>query len=258
VTATTLLRKATKAAVLPVGLVTRGHGDDVVVLLYHRVGDGMSEIELAPEALERQLEALSSARTVVTLEAALSGAPGVVVTFDDGTPDFLDRVVPALVRHGVPAVLYLATGMVAGQDGAPVGALSWAGLGEAVASGIVTVGSHTHGHVDLSSADEPTAAAEMRRSRDLIEDHLGIECRHFAYPWAVGGPAADAVARQLFDSAALDAWRTNRVGFDPHRLGRVPILRSDGQFFFRRKVAGQLDSEAFIYKALGRGPWGRS
>ena len=84
----------------------------------------------------------------------------------------------------------------------------------------------------------------MRRSKELIEDRLGTACRHFAYPWGVGSPAADAVARRLFDTAAIDGWRTNRWGaIDPHRLGRTPILRSDGTVFFRVKVRGMLDSE---------------
>ena len=98
----------------------------------------------------------------------------------------------------------------------------------------------------------------MRRSKELIEDRLQVPCEHFAYPLAVGGSAADRAARGLFRSAALDAWRTNRAGrIDPYRLGRVPILRSDGRFFFRRKVHGELDAEAWLYRALGRGPWGR-
>jgi hypothetical protein len=98
----------------------------------------------------------------------------------------------------------------------------------------------------------------MQRSKELIEERLGTACEHFAYPWAVGSAAADRAARRLFRSAALDAWRTNRAGrTDPYRLGRVPILRSDGRFFFRRKVRGELDSEALLYRALGRGPWGR-
>jgi hypothetical protein len=99
---------------------------------------------------------------------------------------------------------------------------------------------------------------EMIRSRDLIEDRLGVACRHFAYPWAVGSAAADRLARELFDSAALDAWRTNRAGTtDPWRLGRTPLLASDGLAFFRAKLQGRLDGEALAYRLLGRGPWRR-
>jgi peptidoglycan/xylan/chitin deacetylase (PgdA/CDA1 family) len=138
-------------------------------------------------------------------------------------------------------------------------ALTWTQLREAVDTGLVTLGSHTHGHIDLSRSTEAAAEAEMRRSKELIEHRVGTPCDHFAYPWAVGGPAADRAVRRLFRTAALDAWRTNRAGrIDPYQLGRVPILRSDGQFFFRRKVRGQLDSEAWLYRALGRGPWGRA
>jgi peptidoglycan/xylan/chitin deacetylase (PgdA/CDA1 family) len=146
---------------------------------------------------------------------------------------------------------------VAGEAYAPNGqALSWTQLQEAVSTGLVEVGAHTHGHVNLSRAGWLEADSEIRGSKELIEDRLGVSCRHFAYPWCVASLAARRVAVQLFETAALDAWRTNRKGqIYPHRLGRTPILRSEGRTFFRAKVAGLLDSEALLYKALGRGPW---
>jgi len=244
-------RVLSKAAVLPFGLPARRRADDVVILLYHRIGEGRSEIELPAQALERQLAFV--APDAITLDEALAGRGGVVVTFDDGTPDFYEAVLPLLVLHQVPALLYLATGGVGDAS------LTWGQLAECIGSELVTLGSHTHTHANLSEATQEIAENEMRRSKELIEDRLGVPCRHFAYPWAVGGPAADRVARRLFVSAAWDAWRTNRAGHvDPYRLGRVPILRSDGDFFFHRKAGGQLDTEAWLYRALGRGPWGKA
>jgi peptidoglycan/xylan/chitin deacetylase (PgdA/CDA1 family) len=121
---------------------------------------------------------------------------------------------------------------------------------------MVTVGAHTHSHANLALADGRTCAEEMRRSKELIEGRLGVPCRDFAYPFGVASPAAERLARELFRTAALDAWRTNRKDrIDPHRLGRTPILRSDGFAFFRAKVKGLLDGEALAYRALGRGPW---
>lgn len=222
------------------------------------MGPSLSEIELPAHVFERQLRELAARERVLSLEDAVAGGEegGVVITFDDGTPDFHGAVLPLLVEHGVPAHLYLATGLVA--DGAGDG-ITWPQLAEAVSTGLVTVGSHTHAHADLSRANERDAEEEMRRSKDLIEDRLGVPCEHFAYPWAVGSPAAERAARRLFRSAALHAWRTNRAGrIDRYRLGRVPILGSDGPFFFRRKVRGQLDTEGWLYRALGRGPWGRA
>jgi peptidoglycan/xylan/chitin deacetylase (PgdA/CDA1 family) len=257
-----LARKASKAAVTPMGLPARRRSGDVVILLYHRIGPARSEIEVDADVFEGHLEGLAANDRVLTLDEALSGTNGggVVVTFDDGYRDFHHAALPLLVKHRVPAVLYLATSLVARGEAAPPGdALTWSQLREAVDTRLVTIGSHTHGHTDLSKATEGQSEDEMRRSKELIEDHLGTACAHFAYPWSVGSPAADRAARRVFRSAALDAWMTNRAGrMDAYRLGRVPILRSDGRFFFRRKVHGQLDTEAWLYRALGRGPWGRA
>ena len=253
-------RRAVKAAALVGAPVTRRRTGDVVVLLYHRVGAGHREIDLPLDLFRRHLEALVEGDRVLALDAALAeGSGGVVVTFDDGYGDFHRHVLPLLVQHRVPATLYLATSLVAGEGEAdPEDPLTWSQLREAVATGLVTVGGHTHSHADLSRATRAQAEAEMRRCQELVEDRLGVPCRHFAYPWAVGSREADAVARRLFDSAALDAWRTNRAGrVDPHRLGRTPVLRSDGTRFFRAKARGWLDAEALAYRALGRGPWAR-
>src|SRR5262249_11239151 len=182
-------------------------------------------------------------------EQVLGGEGGVVVSFDDGTRDFTERAVPILARWRIPAVLYLATGRV-GATG-----LSWGALRDAVGTGLITVGSHTHDHVDLARADAKAAYAQMRLSKELVQHHLGIACRDFAYPFAVRSRTAERVARGMFRSAAVDAWRTNRWPFDPHRLGRVPVLRDDAAAFFRAKAHGRLDAEGIAYRLAGRGPW---
>lgn len=250
-----IARKATKAVVLPAGLFSQRRPGDVVILLYHRLGMGKREIDLPTESFDRQLALLLERDRVLSLDQALAGEGGVVLTFDDGYRDFYDEVLPRLAKNAVPALLYLATGLVA-EGVRAKDALTWPQLEEAVATGFVTIGSHTHGHANLARATESTAEEEMRRSKELIEDRLSVACRHFSYPWGVASPAADRVARRLFASAALDGWRTNRRGrTDPYRLGRVPVLRSDGSLFFRAKIRGLLDGEALVYRLLRRGPW---
>jgi peptidoglycan/xylan/chitin deacetylase (PgdA/CDA1 family) len=258
---TTLVRKGVKVAVLPFGLLDRRRPGDVLILVYHRVGTGEREVDLPTRVFERQLAGLASTATVRSLDDALTGVEGgVVITVDDGYRDFHEYVLPLLVGHRLPALLYLATGLVDGDDGyqdPSEEALSWPMLREAVDTGFVTVGSHTHVHADLSRTSEEAAEEELRRSKGLIEDNLQMPCRHFAYPWGVASAGADRAARRLFETAALDAWRTNRRGrIDPHRLGRTPVLRSDGHgVFFRAKTRGLLDQEAVAYRLLRRGPW---
>lgn len=255
------VRVGVKVAALPMGAATRRRPGDVTILCYHRVGAGRREIDVPGSRFEEHLAFLASGEDVRSLDDALSDPRGgVVLTFDDGFRDFHDVVVPALVRHRLPAVLYLATAFVdAGDprsDVGPAEALTWPMLADAVSTGLVTVGSHTHGHVDLSQAGERESDDEMRRSAELVEDRIGAPCTHFAFPWGKASPAAEQAARRRFATAALEAWRTNRGGrIDRHRLGRTPVFRSDGGLFFRAKARGQLDGERLAYRALRRGPW---
>jgi len=254
-----IARKAAKGAVLPAGFVRRRRPDDLAILLYHRVGPGGGEIELDPAVFDSQMATVASSGRACSLDDALGnpGAGGLVVSVDDGFRDFYDTVLPTLIRHGVPAILYLATGFVEGQDHASASALTWAQLKECVASGLVTVGAHTHSHCDLSRATDVEAEREMRTSKGLVEEHLGVECKHFAYPWSYSSPGSEIAARSIFASAALN-WNTNRRGrFDVHELGRTPVLRSDSPMFFKAKVDGALDAEAFLYRVARRGPWKR-
>ena len=256
-----IARKAAKTAALPAGLVRRKRTDDLAILLYHRVGDGTGEIELEPAVFDRQMATVAATGRTRSLDEALGdpSAGGIVVSIDDGFGDFYDTVFPTLVRHEVPAILYLATGFVEGQEFAPSsGALSWSQLRDCVDSGLVDVGAHTHSHRDLSRAPDDEAEREMVTSKELIEDHLGVQCRHFAYPWSYSSPGAERAARRIFDSAALN-WNTNRGGkFDVHELGRTPILRSDSAPFFKAKIDGALDGEALVYRMARRGPWKQS
>lgn len=252
-----------RAAVTADGLHPKRRG--VVVLIYHRVGRRTAqELDLATPVFDMQMAELAASGRVTTLDGALASlgaserpvADPVVVTFDDGTADFADEALPVLVAHGVPATLYVATDFVERGIDFPGGAapLSWAALADARATGLVTVGSHTHTHALLDRLPPERVADELDRSIGLIEDHLGTTPAHFAYPKAVpGSAAADAAVRARFRSAALAGTRPNRYGAtDPYRLARSPIQHSDGLAYFRRKAAGGMVLEDHLRRLLNR------
>jgi peptidoglycan/xylan/chitin deacetylase (PgdA/CDA1 family) len=244
--------------------VVRRPEDGVIVLLYHRVGATTeSAVDLPIDLFEQQMSEIASRST--TLDAALDALAGrtapternVVVTFDDGTADFADRALPILARHGVPALVYIATGFIeSGTDfprgGAP---LSWSALRDAVSTGLVTVGSHTDGHTLLDRVDRATVATELDRSIDLIGERLDLPVAHFAYPKAQAPNAdADAEVRQRFRSAALAGIHANPYGrTDPYRLARSPIQVADGMRWFRRKAAGGMVLEDRLRRIANRG-----
>jgi peptidoglycan/xylan/chitin deacetylase (PgdA/CDA1 family) len=234
----------------------------LVVLIYHRVGGASGfELDLPVDLFRAQADALAASGRVVSLGEAISWLgrpPGhgrdrsavgdpVVITFDDGTADFVDHALPILERHRLPVTLYAATAFIdEGRpfpgDGRP---LSWRGLADACATGLVDVGSHTHGHRLLDRLPADRIDDELDRSIELIGEHLGGPPLDFAYPKAVAGSAsAEQAVRRRFRSAALGGSRPNRVGdTDPYRLARSPIQRSDGMRWFGRKLEGGMAFE---------------
>ncbi len=256
-----------KGAAAAIDIARRPAGG-VVVLAYHRVGGRTpSPVDLPTALFAAQVEELSAAGRIVDLDAALDLLAGpepvtdlapwpVVLTFDDGTADWVDEVLPVLVEHRAPATFYVATEHVEDArsfplDGRPI---SWSGLGELVASGLATVGSHTHGHLLLDRVPAVEAAADIDRSCGLLGDRLGVDCSHFAYPKAVlGSPPVEAEVRRRFRSAALGNGIANLIGAtDPFRLARTPVQVTDGLRWFRRKADGGLGFEAQLRELANR------
>jgi peptidoglycan/xylan/chitin deacetylase (PgdA/CDA1 family) len=260
-----VLRTAVKVGAAAPDVVRRPP-TGLVVLIYHRIGGRSGlEVDLPRAVFAEQMAFLAAAGSLVTLADGLArlADPGVVghdpmvaVTFDDGTADFADEALPVLVEHAVPATLYVATRFVDEQlgfpgDGTP---LTWSALRDATATGLVDVGSHTHGHTLLDRAAADIVADELDRSIELIGEHLGGAPAHFAYPKALfGTPEADLAVRARFESAAVAGTRVNRYGAtDPFRLARSPIQRSDGDRWFRHKAAGGMRLEDTIRRVVNR------
>jgi len=230
------------------------------------------------------MAAIAASNRVLSLSAALerldlpAGRPvagyrgvdagSVVVTFDDGTADFVDVALPILERHGVCVTLYAATSFIEdGVDfpdhGRPV---SWAALRDACATGLVDVGSHTHRHRLLDRVTPAEAADELDRSAGLIAERLGRPALDFAYPKAVAGtPEVAQLVRDRFRSAALAGTRANPYrsqqpprATDPHFLARSPIQVSDGMQYFERKLAGGMTLEDSLRRVMNRARYARA
>ncbi len=256
-TAVFVARQAVKAVSAASDLAFRSK-PGITILIYHRVGAGNGgQMDLPSAEFRDQLAWLSDTQRVLSLDQAIDelvgmpepgGAiePGVVLTFDDGTTDWVDNVLPALEQHSVPATFYVATSFVDEGtrfpgDGSP---LSWRSLNELRSSDLVTIGSHTHRHLLLDRLDPATVADELDRSIDLLQSHLDVAVEHFAYPKAVAGSsAAEAAVRTRFRSAVLAGTRSNHPGADLHRLNRSPIQPTDGSVWFRRKARGGMRLE---------------
>jgi peptidoglycan/xylan/chitin deacetylase (PgdA/CDA1 family) len=237
----------------------------LVALIYHRVGGRAPiEMDLPLGLFEEQIAFLAEHANVVTLdeglraiETARPDEPNkVLVTFDDGTADFAEAVLPVLASHRVPVMLYLATAFVEDQrpfpyDGRPI---SWSAVRDAYSTGLVSIGSHTHRHALLDRLPPSDVDDELDRSIGLIGERLGVSAAHFAYPKALpGSPLAERSVRARFRSAALAGTRINEYGAtDPYRLARSPAQVSDGMKWFVRKARGGLELEDRVRRLVNR------
>lgn len=233
----------------------------VTLFIYHRVaGVTRDELDLSPESFRRQADLLSGV-DVISLDEGVDrlergdATPGFVLTFDDGFEDVYANAWPVLRERGLPFTIYLASGFV-GQTmvwegstatGAAAQGLTWAQLEEMLASGLCTIGNHTHRHV----RPDQLAASDLDECSDVIEHHLGVRPVHFTYPWGVVVPERESDLRRRFRSASTGELGRNQPGCDLMRLRRVPVRRTDPDAFFAAKLRGGLGPER-TYAAIVR------
>lgn len=230
------------------------------LLIYHRVGGGTTnELDLSLDSFERQIQLLTD-HDVVSLDAAVDrlelgdSSPSVVLTFDDGFEDVYRNAWPLLRQHRLPFTIYLASAYVGSDmhwEGAtakgPAGrGLSWQHLDQMVASGLCTIGNHTHHHV----RPELVTAAELDACSDAVKQHLGVGPRHFTYPWGVVVPAVEPVVHERFRTASTGHVGRNLPGADLMTLRRVPVRRTDPEEFFAAKLRGNLVPERIYANAV--------
>ena len=245
--------RARVKSLLSVATRRQPEAQGATLLIYHRVGGRTTdELDLATEDFARQLDLLE-AHDVVPLDDALDRLdagdtrPSVVLTFDDGFEDVHRNAWPLLRERNLPFTVYLASAFVdrpmvwegSTATGRPGTGMSWAQLQELVASGLCTVGNHTHRHV----RPELLGEAELDACTDTVERHLGVRPRHFTYPWGVRVAAMEPALRSRFRSASTGELGRNLPQTDRMRLRRVPVRRTDPGEFFAAKLTGSLGPE---------------
>ena len=216
------------------------------ILIYHQIGAGSGrQMDLTPTAFRRHVKWLQDNGRIVGLGDALYEADDpdshrqYVLTFDDGYADFYENAFPMLRDRAVPFTLYLTTGHI--ETGEPLHPgdrpLNWDQVGEMLETGLVTLGAHTHTHPDMRGLPVDRVVEEVGESNRLIELRTGQVPEHFAYPKGYWDEAAETVVRANYRTAVLGAGVPVTKATDPHRIARVAVQKSDGQFFFTRKVA---------------------
>lgn len=237
------------------------------ILIYHQIGAGHGEEMDVPRAVFLEhLEWIEASGGVVRpLAEVLEGGwqdqrQVFVLTFDDGYEDMYTGAFPVLKERGIPFTVYLTTFPT--ESGRPLAPerrstpLTWDQVREMHGTGLMTLGAHTHTHVDLRELDADSMRVELDTSDRLIEERTGVKPSHFAYPWGYWSAVADPLVRERYSSAVLGGGIRVRGVEDPHLLHRIPVQLSDGVGFFPHKMKRGQRTEEVVRRLLAgyRGP----
>jgi len=224
----------------------KSRGVSVPILMYHQVTPWplpeFRKYAVTTDAFAAQLDWLALQKYVaVSMEALYQYRAGqgtlpprpVVLTFDDGYRDCFEYAVPILKSRGFTATFYVLGGL-AGQTsrwllaerGIEYPLMDWNAVRELRAAGN-ECGSHSMSHPRLSQLSPDACRGELVDSRKLIEDELGTEIRHLAYPFGDYDEGVRAIAVESgYETACSVRPGWSRSDDDLFALHRIHVLGS--------------------------------
>lgn len=223
------------------------------ILCYHAVDPGWtSPLAVTPAAFEEHCAWLVRHRTVVPLDVALDHLDGrgrlpggmVAMTFDDGFRQLSDLVFPSLLKHGLPATVFVVAATLT-KDGHPVDWVdtppSWelhtltARQITEAPSDLVSFSSHSWSHRTLTELEHAECERELRDSRLFLEDLLRKPVRHVAYPRGRHDDLVRQATRRAGYSYGL-ALPQAREQPGPYAVPRAGIFPGNGTGALRLKT----------------------
>ncbi len=255
---------------------TGATGHDACIFYYHRVANTgfvdsrIDDWNVTPDHFERQIATLASFANVVPLidlpfrmRSAEKKKPLVALTFDDGYANFHSQVLPILKRYHVPATAFVVTSVIEQSEPMPFDhwattnqqrvtaetwrPLRWRELEECVASGLVTIGAHSHRHLRGSQCTVAQIEDEVNRSREILRIRLGeANSNQYAYPYGnsklgdVSPSYIAAVKKAGFRLAVTTNLGLVDTSSDPFCLPRLEAHMMDSPNVVKAKAVGAL------------------
>jgi peptidoglycan/xylan/chitin deacetylase (PgdA/CDA1 family) len=228
----------------------------VPILMYHEVTptpiERYRKYSFTPGEFGAQLDWLQAHHyTTVSLDDVVAYWRGrgtlptrpVVLTFDDGSRDCLEYVVPALVARGFTATFFIVAGLVGSttrwlqaERGFELPTADWTALRAAERDGMHCE-AHSVTHPRLATLADDQCRDELTRGRAILEDGLGHEVRHLAYPFGSNRTRTRELAREAgYTTACTTDESLAGDEDDPLGLPRVPILGTEGMREFTHRV----------------------
>lgn len=224
-------------------------GTRISVLVYHSIHPdrswmGAPDLVVTPERFAAQMDWLArhGFKTLhMDVLYALRARPRrrrrvAAVHFDDGYGDAISHAEAALARNGLKATVYVAPGLLADRPAHPVlpprddlPREAFLALSEMVAAhrrGVLEFQCHGWSHRPLDQVPPDQWDSEICDSRALLAGALAAPVRHLCFPRDAAPTALLPRLRALDYLTWTGGDHDNRVGTDPHRVGRIYVTQS--------------------------------
>lgn len=164
------------------------------------------------------------------------------LSFDDGYEEIYALHEDFFKPRRIPITIFVTTGYLgksAEWDYLPCPArhLDMKQLQHLAASELVTIGSHTVTHPDLSAVSRMRMISEITDSKKHLEDLLGKEINYFSYPFGRFNPhVVTEVVKAGYTAAFCGTpprfYSANKL----FQIPRIPLYHLDNLFTFTQKV----------------------
>jgi len=208
------------------------------VLMYHEIGNikdtksPYTDLFVSPQDFEAQIKYLSDNKYTFLFPEELNYADScdksVVITIDDGYDNNYTEAFRILKKYNAKATIFVIADFI----NTP-GYLSKDQINDMAQSGLVSIGSHSMTHLDLSILDSVKLEYEMKESKELLESIIGKTVTSISYPFG-------NYTKQSLETAKI----YYRVGFsvqqgttdDPFTIKRVVIPKDCSMDTFIKRL----------------------
>lgn len=209
----------------------------IPMLMYHNINDDYNikdrTVEMSKNEFVSQMKAIKEEgyETIsfyeyidyVNGKAELPEKP-IIITFDDGYLNNYTVAFPILKEMNMKATIFIITGRMGMQNGVKYPHFTWQQAKEMEESGLIDIESHTNFHNELDKISNLNVIYELRKSKYLIDRHLGKNTSILAYPY---GYYNDAVIKAAESAGYLAAVRirTEKPGVNTKNQGVYELKR---------------------------------
>ena len=164
---------------------------------------------------------------------------GLCITFDDGYENNYELVSPILIEKNIPFTIFIITDYIKNNK---KGYLNESMLKTLSNNSLITIGSHSKNHYDLTKLSEKNLEDELYSSKLYLEDLIGKEVKSMSYPYGkYNDRIKDKVKKIGYKLAFTSDFNKNFENQNKINLSRNEIWHTDNIKIFNEKLNGDWD-----------------